>query len=221
MKKNTLILLIVVIIFGLAAALFLPVVRETSFLPVVFDPLNATYTIENQHIAFVNGLAQTEVVPGSAAKTVTKVFGVPVNGDLNGDGKPDAALMLTQESGGSGIFFYAAVALNGANGAEGTNAILLGDRVAPQNIEIKNGQVIANYAERNPGEPMTTQPSVGVSKYMVVRGTMLEANAIAGPGERCGGNTTTAPTCIFSYHCAPEPDSHLPFGDVGGTCVAD
>ncbi len=41
----------------------------------------------------------------------------------------------------------------------------------------------------------------------------------AGPGERCGGNMTTARMCETGYHCAPEPGSHLPFGDVGGTCV--
>lgn len=40
-----------------------------------------------------------------------------------------------------------------------------------------------------------------------------------GIGERCGGNMTTAPSCSVGLHCAPTPGSHLPFGDVGGTCV--
>lgn len=43
----------------------------------------------------------------------------------------------------------------------------------------------------------------------------------AGPGEHCGGNMTTALSCTTGYHCAPTPGSTLPFGDVGGTCVAD
>lgn len=41
------------------------------------------------------------------------------------------------------------------------------------------------------------------------------------PGEHCGGNMSTALTCSTGYHCAPTPGSHLPFGDVGGTCVKD
>lgn len=44
---------------------------------------------------------------------------------------------------------------------------------------------------------------------------------VAGPGEHCGGNMATARACTTGYHCAPSPNSHLPFGDVGGTCVAN
>ncbi len=44
---------------------------------------------------------------------------------------------------------------------------------------------------------------------------------VAGPGEHCGGNIQNAPECQTGYHCAPEADSTLPFGDVGGTCVKD
>ncbi len=40
-------------------------------------------------------------------------------------------------------------------------------------------------------------------------------------GKRCGGNIQNAPTCDAGYHCAPEPGSNLPFGDVGGICVPD
>ena len=49
--------------------------------------------------------------------------------------------------------------------------------------------------------------------------TTVETGAKA--GEHCGGNMATAKTCVAGYHCAPDPDSHLPFGDVGGTCVVD
>jgi hypothetical protein len=44
---------------------------------------------------------------------------------------------------------------------------------------------------------------------------------VVGPGERCGGNMLNPPTCTAGYHCAPDPNSHLPFGDVGGTCAPD
>jgi hypothetical protein len=45
--------------------------------------------------------------------------------------------------------------------------------------------------------------------------------SVAGPGEHCGGNIATALVCDVNYHCAPEPGSTLPFGDVGGICIAD
>jgi hypothetical protein len=44
---------------------------------------------------------------------------------------------------------------------------------------------------------------------------------VAGVGEHCGGNMANAATCAAGYHCGPTAGSTLPFGDVGGTCVAD
>ncbi|MFA6365545.1 MAG: hypothetical protein WCW78_04075, partial [Candidatus Paceibacterota bacterium] len=120
--------------------------------PTVMNPLNATYVIEGQSVTLVNGKAEVDIAPGSVTKIVTTVFGGPVRGDLNGDGKEDMALMLVQNPGGSGTFYYVAAAINN-DGVKGTNAILLGDRIAPQNISIKNGQIMANYADRNPREP--------------------------------------------------------------------
>lgn len=100
-------------------------------------------------------------------------FGNDATGDLNGDKLPDTAFLLTAQTGGSGTFFYVAVALRTASGWTGTNAVLLGDRIAPQSTEIRDGVLIVNYADRNPGEPFTTQPSVGKSMYLhVVNGKL-------------------------------------------------
>ena len=144
----------------------------------IVDPLNATYVVDGQSIKLTNGGASMEVAPGSAAKITTMVFGTPVGGDLNGDGKEDAAVVLVQNPGGSGTFYYVAAAINRGNATQGTNAISFGDRVAPQTLEINNGKIIMNYADRKPGEPMTVQPSVGVSRYFTVQnGTLLESQA--------------------------------------------
>jgi len=63
---------------------------------------------------------------------------------------------------------------DGKSGA-GTKAIYLGDRIAPQTTEFRNGEIIVNYADRRPDEPFSTIPSVGVSKYFkVVDGELRE-----------------------------------------------
>lgn len=299
---------------------------------------DATYTIEGQPVSLVAGNATT-------SSAITRYFGNDATGDLNGDGIPDAAFILTQDTGGSGTFYYVVAAIKTHAGYLGTNAVLLGDRIAPQSTQIEYGELVVNYADRNAGEPMTTPPSVGVSKYLVVKGGQLfeipsneyaagnlllgtsastklgtylagssgmtlyvsnkDAAGIsncsgtcagiwlpyiiattsalgniqtgitglvgtiartdgslqvsyndaplyyyvkdakpsdtlgqgvnnqwfvvkvtlghptAGAGQRCGGNMTNAPVCTSGYHCAPEPGSHLPFGDVGGVCVAN
>lgn len=127
-------------------------------------------------MTLVNGVAETEAAPGSVTKVTTRYFGNEATGDLNGDGTPDVALLVSQTTGGTGTFYYAVVAVKTPNGFVGTNAILLGDRVAPQSTEVRSGTVIVNYADRRPGEPMTERPSVGVSKYLKIEnGTLVPA----------------------------------------------
>ncbi|HVZ32319.1 MAG TPA: hypothetical protein VG963_07835 [Polyangiaceae bacterium] len=38
--------------------------------------------------------------------------------------------------------------------------------------------------------------------------------------QHCGGNIANAPTCPDGFECVPDPNSSLPFGDVGGICQA-
>lgn len=130
------------------------------------SPLNATYTVDGKQVKFVNGSA-TGTDAGSGI--TYKVWGTPATGKLNTDSYTDAALIIEQTGSGSGVFYYTAASMqNDKSLYTGTNAVLLGDRIAMQNFSIVNYEVIVNYAERKPGEPMTTQPSVGVSKYFKV-----------------------------------------------------
>jgi hypothetical protein len=142
------------------------------------DPLNATYSIDGAPVTLINGRSEQAAVSGSAETITTQLFGAPVLGDVNGDGVNDAAVILVQTGAGSGTFYYAAVALATSSGTSsagtvGTNAILLGDRIAPDTTQIANGIITVNYADRKPTDPMSTPPSIGVSKYLVVAGTVL------------------------------------------------
>jgi len=148
------------------------------------DPLQASYVVEDQEVRLVAGRGEVKSAPGSATKIRTSVFGKPVYGDLDGDGVDDAALLLVQEPGGSGTFYYVAAALNVHGAYRGTNAVLLGDRVAPQNVAIRNGLVVATYADRRPEEPMSAPPSVGKSKYLTLKDGALAAVEPLGDGEQ-------------------------------------
>lgn len=161
MGKSLLIVLGVLVILGgilYAASLYAPDSTSASF-----DPRNATYTVANDRVTLVDGKAGT-----------VEMFGGATSGDVNNDGIVDAVFFLTQTSEGSGTFFYVAAALNTTNGTFGTNAVLLGDRIAPQNITISDGVITAAYAVRAEGEPMTTPPSVGESMSLVVQNNILQ-----------------------------------------------
>ena len=111
-------------------------VGEEIFIGI--DPLNSAYVFDGKKIILTNGKSEREIAPDSASKLITTVFGEPIYGDLDNDNDEDAGLILAQSGGGSGTFYYAAVAEKTSDGFLGTEAILLGDRIAPQTIEIKN-----------------------------------------------------------------------------------
>jgi hypothetical protein len=137
------------------------------------DPKNISYNIEGRDVILKDGQAESSYQDGSAEKIITKIFETKEIGDLNGDGNSDTAVILTEDLGGSGTFYYAAAALRTDNGYKGTNAVLLGDRIAPQTMEIKDSEMIVNYADRNIGEDFSMPPSVGVSKYLVYLNNVL------------------------------------------------
>lgn len=135
------------------------------------DYKNISYVIEGEEVQLIDGVAEKEVTPGSASKTVTRYFGNEFNTDLDGDGRIDVVFLVTQETGGTGLFFYVVAALNTPEGYRGSDGYFLGDRIAPQTIglstEPRHARVISvNYADRAPDESMTTAPSIGKSTYL-------------------------------------------------------
>ncbi len=135
---------------------------------VSFDGKNITFIINSQIIELKNGKAENSSAADSASKNIITYFGNEAEGDLNGDGLNDVAFLVTQDLGGSGLFYYAVVALQTSTGYQTTNAFFIGDRIAPQSTEIRSAELHVNFAERRVGEPMTTPPSQGAVKILKV-----------------------------------------------------
>lgn len=136
------------------------------------DPANSTYIIEGRSVTLTDGVYE-ESIPNSSTKIVTRLFSEPATGDMNGDETDDAGVILTQEPGGSGTFFYSAVAIQEEGMFFGTNGVLLGDIIAPQTYAIAKEQFVVNYADRPEGAPMTESPSVGVTDAFEMDGDKL------------------------------------------------
>jgi len=146
----------------------------------VADYKSAEYVIEGRRIKLNDGVAESEAAPGSAAKVVTRYFGNEIEHDLNGDGRLDVVFLLTHETGGSGIFYYAVAALDTEQGYVGSQGLLLGDRIAPQTTEIGTNNIITvNYADRAPGESFATPPSVGKSIRLLLDAETLQFGEVA------------------------------------------
>lgn len=97
-------------------------------------------------------------------------FGNEIKTDLNADGREDRVFLITQKID-TGVRYFIIGALDTTQGYIGLNGMMIGDNIAPQTTEMsrevgKEGQIIVNYAIRNPGEALSIQPSLGKSMWI-------------------------------------------------------
>jgi hypothetical protein len=138
------------------------------------DAANATYLIEGRTITLSNGKADEPAAPGAASRDVTTLTTFAATGDLDGDSKPDLAVVLTNSPGGSGTFYYLAVLRSSSSAPSRAN--LLGDRISVSQVSIKSGIVTVSYLTRPDGAPFTATPSIPTSKTFTFAGGQLTEN---------------------------------------------
>ena len=125
-------------------------------------------TIDGQTFVMTDGVAETPAQPGSATKNTVRIVGDPVAGDADGDGDPDAALLIQNDPGGSGTFYYAVVAINDTDTYRATNALPLGDRILPQTVEATNGRFVYRFLDREADQSMADAPTLERAVSVVV-----------------------------------------------------
>lgn len=162
MKRPVLVSLIV----ASALALIVLVLTMRSALhreaaqPVPAGVRNITVSIGNEKFELKDGLAEQPAAPGSSTRNTARIVGEPALGDATGDAKPDAALVIVNEPGGSGTFYYAVVAVDHDGSYRATNVIALGDRISPQSIDFSDGHFVYRFLERKPDESMADAPTI-------------------------------------------------------------
>jgi hypothetical protein len=138
------------------------------------DAANTTFVVEGKTITLVNGKAEETAAPGSASRNITTLTTFAATGDLDGDGKSDLAVVLTNSTGGSGNFYYLAALLS--SGPLPSKTVLLGDRISVSDVSMKAGRITVSYLTRPDGVPFTATPSVPTSKTFGITGGQLTQN---------------------------------------------
>lgn len=125
-----------------------------------FDGRNSTFMIDGKEVTLAQGVSEVSI-PDSSAKITTRYVGNETIGDLMGNGNNDIAYFVTQETGGSGTFYYVVVAYKTESGYKTTNAFLVGDRILPETLYIpmNSRELHVNYTDRKKDEPMTALPT--------------------------------------------------------------
>lgn len=74
-------------------------------------------------------------------------------GDLDGDGREDAAVILLGSGGGSGVFVTLALVVDRNGVPLHAASVALGDRVQVHGVSIEGNEVVVDVTQHAPGDP--------------------------------------------------------------------
>jgi hypothetical protein len=93
-------------------------------------------------------------------------------GDLNGDGNADAAILLAENGGGSGVFESVIAVLEQEGTPIQAGQALLGDRVRINAITIASGRVELDMLVQGPNDPMCCPSLAETQIYRILGNTI-------------------------------------------------
>jgi heat shock protein HslJ len=138
----------------------------------------ATYTLpDGNQVTLVNGRLRVPAAPAAATMTMDLALRADLTafGDLDGDGVDDAAVILVNAPGGSGVFLYLAAVLNAAGAPVNPSTVELGDRTRIESREIEDSSIVLNVVAHRKGDPMCCPTERRVWTYQL-RGDQLARN---------------------------------------------
>ena len=117
-------------------------------------------------------------VPGGASRPRVELLDMPrVLHDLDGDGIDDAAVLLAESSGGSGVFTWLAIVACLDDRAVNIGTIGLGDRVMIRSMAGQEGAIVVEFVAAGPGEPLCCPTRKVRNTYRLRDGKLLLASS--------------------------------------------
>lgn len=120
------------------------------------DYKNAIYRIDGKDVTLLDGQHSQPAADDSAQQEVTRVIEPPAHAVGKLGGRSAVAVFLSSQGGGSGTFYYVALAFNDGRGT----TFQLGDRIQPIGIAINGDDLVVSYLDRKADEPMVVPPTV-------------------------------------------------------------
>ena len=131
------------------------------------DLKNAEYPIDlfpTGSVRLEDGHFSEPAAPGSASMNRVFMEDTIAIGDINSDGKDDAASILIGSTGGTGAFYYLAASLNQDGHVIPVATTFLGDRIIVYDISIEKDNIHITYFVHAPDQPMAEEPTQKVEK---------------------------------------------------------
>lgn len=143
----------VILLTALAAA---PALAQGGA-PTIDQAKAATYTgVDGKSVTLVDGRFEgPPLAPGSPARLRVELVDAGLTlGDLDGDGRLEAVVLLASSSGGSGNFLHAAVLKAADTGVRNVGTALVGDRVQVRALAVAGSSLVIDTVEAGPSDPL-------------------------------------------------------------------
>jgi len=143
--------------------------------PILSELANATYEgIFDEPVRLAEGRWEgAPYVEGGASRpSAGLVDDFVLTGDLDGDGREDAAVLIWESSGGSGTRSYLAVAGRVDGAVTNLATDLVGDRVQVKNGFIANGLIVLDLIQTGPGDAACCPTRKARVEWRLVDGTL-------------------------------------------------
>ncbi len=107
-------------------------------------------------------------------------------GDLNGDGTADAAVLLAENNGGSGVFVYLVALVKQADGYAASVPFLIDDRPKVESLSIANNRVVFSGSIHGLADAMANPTMQVVQEYELTRSrlTLTKLDSTISSAER-------------------------------------
>jgi hypothetical protein len=130
----------------------------------------------NKKIKLTNGIySEPPPEPEMASHCEVEIYKDKIAlGDLNNDGKDDAAVILDSTCGGSGLFRELAIVINRNGKPYYLTSKNLGDRVIINSVGIQKGEIILDMILHGPNDAMCCPSLHKIFKYKVIGNQILE-----------------------------------------------
>ena len=114
---------------------------------IICKSLNLTYTVDDRDVTLKDGRCLLPVTPDGKDTMLAGVNYLPLRGELSGDARDDAAVILMMKTPDGYLSQYVAAAIGTPRGARGTNAVSIGEDCTVLNLTVEDGIIWVTLEE--------------------------------------------------------------------------
>jgi heat shock protein HslJ len=119
---------------------------------------------------------------GASRPRVDLVTDLRLAADLDGDGREEAVVLLTESTGGSGVLVDLAVTAHDGDAVRNVATVLLGDRVQVRDVRLVGATLVADLVRAGPGDAASCPGEMVTRLFSLKQDHLDEIPSSAAPG---------------------------------------